>query len=129
MDVKHCVRDTGRRQELWRSRGTSVAPLHTALSEAQKRGVRVDESTEYTLLKVTYDGEVMEADRKFGEELSYSVLYRVQTWDILSSNMGVGRGAIGVVPKHCNGLYVSNEYTILVAKNKADALYYCSILR
>lgn len=129
LDVKYCLGEVGRRRPLWRSSGLGVEALEKYLAEADGRQTAVDESTEYTLLKVTYDGEVLEAERKFGDECSYKTLYRVEPWDILSSNMGIGRGAIGIVPSFLNGMYVSNEYTILTARNKADAIYYSSILR
>jgi hypothetical protein len=72
---------------------------------------------------------VLEAETKYGEEISYSSLYKVREWDILFSNMGVGRGSIGVVPTYYAGKYVSNEYTILTAKSKEEALFYANILR
>jgi hypothetical protein len=57
------------------------------------------------------------------------VQYKVEPWDILSSNMGIGRGAIGLVPNYLAGGYVSSEYTILRAKTEEDAVYYSGILR
>lgn len=129
LDVKHCLHETGRCRGLWRSKGKKITKLDGELTEVTDRGISVEEGIEYKLLKVTYDGEVLEADRKFGDELSYAVLYQVKAWDILSSNMGAGRGAIGIVPQHCDGMYVSNEYTILSAKNKEDAIYYSTLLR
>jgi len=129
LDVKHCLAEVGRRRGYWKSKGVTVAPLHTQLDEATGRGVTVTDANEYLLLKVTYDGEVQEAERKFGDECSYRVLYRVEPWDILSSNMGIGRGAIGIVPEHLAGTFVSNEYTILRAKTEEDAIYFAGILR
>ena len=43
--------------------------------------------------------------------------------------MGVGRGAIGIVPEYYDGRYVSNEYTILRAKSNEEAIYYTNLLR
>ncbi len=129
LDVKHCFGDVGRRRNVWKSKGLTVDTLDAQLTEAEGRGVSVEEATEYLLLKVTYDGEVLEADRKFGDECSYRTLYRVEAWDIVSSNMGVGRGAIGIVPEHLAGNFVSNEYTILTAKSEEDAVYFSGILR
>jgi len=80
-------------------------------------------------LKVTYGGEVIKGDENFGDEMSYSKLYRVHTWDILFSNIGVGRGAIGIVPPYCDNCFVSNEYTILLANSKEEALFYINLLR
>ncbi len=95
---------------MWRSKGSVVAALETVLAEVDDRGVQVQrDGTEYMMLKVTYDGDVLEGERKVGDELSYSVLYQVRTWDILFSNMGVGRGAIGIVCDYCEGFFVSNE--------------------
>jgi hypothetical protein len=114
---------------LWKSKGVEVATLDTQLQEAPGRAVAVADTEEYLLLKVTYDGEVLEAERKFGDECSYRTLYRVEPWDILSSNMGIGRGALGIVPEHLAGNFVSNEYTILRAKTEEDAIYFAGILR
>ena len=129
LDVKHCLHEAGRSRALWLSKGKRVERLDVALTAASRRAVKVVDATEYKMLKVTYDGEVLEADRKYGEELSYTTLYQVKTWDILVSNMGVGRGATGIVPEEYNDMYVSNEYTILCAKNNEDAIYYTTLLR
>jgi type I restriction enzyme M protein len=53
----------------------------------------------------------------------------LEEWDILLSNMGVGRGAIAIVPSYHARKFVSNEYTILRANSKEEALYYCNLLR
>lgn len=129
LDVKHCLGEVGRRSKFWESAGMTVATLDTQLAEAKGREIKVEESGEYLLLKVSYDGEVLEAERKFGDECSYRTLYKVEPWDILSSNMGIGRGAIGLVPDYLAGGYVSNEYTILRANSDEDAVYYSGILR
>jgi type I restriction enzyme M protein len=129
LDVKHCLGEVGRRSKFWKSSGVTVAALETQLAEAVGRETKVEESGEYLLLKVSYDGEVLEAERKFGDECSYRVLYKVEPWDILSSNMGIGRGAIGLVPDYLAGGFVSNEYTILRANSEEDAVYYSGILR
>jgi type I restriction enzyme M protein len=129
LDVKHCLGEVGRRRSFWESQEVAVARLETQLEEATGRKVKVQETQEYRLLKVTYDGEVLEADRKYGDECSYRVLYGVEAWDILSSNMGIGRGAIGIVPDYLAGCFVSNEYTILRAQSEEDALYFSGILR
>ena len=129
LDVKYCRGEKGRCRKVWIKKGKSVGPLQDCLTEVLDRAVDVEDSGEYVMLKVTYDGDVLEADRKVGDELSYATLYKVHQWDILFSNMGVGRGAIGIVPEELDGTYVSNEYTILSANSKEDAIYYCTLLR
>lgn len=129
LDVKFCLKDSGRLKQYWISIGHDVKPINSVLSCANNREIVVDKDEKYTLLKVTYNGEVLEADIKDGDEISYSKLYMVHAWDILLSNMGVGRGAISVIPKYYEGQYVSNEYTILTAKSKEEAIFYTNILR
>ena len=129
LDVKYCKGEKGRCREIWRSKGKAVDQLGSKLVKVSGRDVSVEDSNEYRMLKVSYDGDVNEADRKFGDELSYTKLYHVQQWDILVSNMGFGRGAIGIVPQEFDGAYVSNEYTILKAPSKEDTIYYCTLLR
>lgn len=43
--------------------------------------------------------------------------------------MGVGRGAIGIVPSYYNDTYVSTEFTVLSADSKEEALFYVNLLR
>ena len=129
LDVKNCLGDTGRRVGAWVKAGYKVSPLKAMLTQATGRLTKVDKEEDYCLLKVTYDGEVMEAETKTGEELSYAKLNKVKAWDILFSNMGVGRGAVGIVPIYLEGKFVSNEYTILTAGSNEEALFYTSILR
>ncbi len=131
LDVKYCLseKERLRREELWLSKGAVVTSLSDVLTPAKNRIVKVDEDEVYTMLKVTYDGEVLEAETKDGQEISYSRLYRVHEWDILISGMGMGRGAIGIVPKYHDGKFVSNEYTVLAASSEEEALFYVNLLR
>lgn len=129
LDVKYCFHDNGRKIPVWDLKGFKATKLRNILKEASGRNVSVVGEEEYQLLKVNYDGEVLEAELKLGEEISYSTLYKVKGWDILYSNMGVGRGAIGIVPPYLQGNFVSNEYTILEAKSKEEAIFYVYLLR
>lgn len=129
MDVKFCIGDNGRKKPDWLEVGYKVKPLSYVLNLVSNRMIEVVEDEKYELLKVTYEGEVLEAEAKEGSEISYSKLYKVYKWDILFSNMGVGRGAIGIVPIYYDNKYVSNEFTILNANTKEEALYYKGILR
>ncbi len=129
LDVKYCMSNKGQKIPYWIEKGLKPIELGSALIKACQRIVSVIDDEAYQLLKVTYDGDVLEADTKDGGELSYSKMSRVKHWDILFSNMGVGRGAVGIVPPYHDGKYVSNEYTILTARSKEEAIYYSTILR
>lgn len=129
MDVKHCIGDTGRKKPIWRKCGYIPVTFGQILLEQHGRKIGVQEDTEYPFLKVNYRGEVLEGETKLGSECSYSSLFQVEKWDILISNMGVGRGAIGIVPPYHAGKFVSNEYTIVRAASKQEAIYYSGLIR
>jgi len=131
LDVKYCLSKDQRksREKFWISKNFEVEPLEKVLKQAKNRSVKVDDEEIYTMLKVNYNGEVLEGETKNGQEISYSKLYRVQEWDMLFSSMGMGRGAIGIVPYYHKGKYVSSEYTILRANSKEETVFYTNILR
>jgi type I restriction enzyme M protein len=129
LDPKYCINDRSRQISHWDKKGHDAINLGSALSIASGRREKVKFDKTYILLKVNYDGEVLEGDSKLGSESSYKYLYKTNTWDILYSNMGISRGAIGIVPPYQSGRYVSNEYTILSANSKAEAIYYTQVIR
>jgi type I restriction enzyme M protein len=129
LDVKNCLGDAGRRKQDWKDAGYDVLPLSDVLKLASGRSVAVDGEESYRLLKVTYEGEVLEADHKFGDELSYTKLNRVEPWDVVFSNISIGRGSVGIVPDYLAGHHVSNEYTIVTAATKEEAVFYSNVLR
>lgn len=129
LDVKFCVGDTGRKRKIWESEGFKAKKLESLLEKITDRNVSVLEEEEYQFMRVNYGGDVLEGELKLGAECSYSKLFEVREWDILVSNMGVGRGAIGIVPPYYAGNYVSSEYTILKAQSKEEAVYYVGLLK
>ena len=128
LDVKHCIGDRGRKRDTWLQRGSSIVRLNDVLTLPTNRTVIVEDEDSYRLLKVTYGGEILEGDTLLGDDSSYKKLFRVEAWDVVLSSMGVGRGAIGIVPSYLCGYFVSNEYTILKAKSPEEALYYTSVI-
>lgn len=128
LDVKYCTGLQGRKAAIWKSNGYSISSLGKELHEEKNRGIKIKDGDTYQLLRVAYTGEISD-----GEILdcnsSYSTLLQVKEWDIVISNMGVGRGATGIVPSYHGGKYVSNEYTILRANSKEETLFYATLLR
>ena len=129
LDVKHCVDDRGRKRAIWIHEGSKVALLGDVLRLADGRKLAVQNDASYRLLKVTYGGDVLEGEILEGAETSYGFLYQVKAWDVVYSDMGVGRGAIGIVPESLDGCFVSNEYTILNVQSAEEALYYTTVIR
>ncbi len=129
LDVKYCLGDRGRKRKVWVSKGYEVTSLGNALTLATDRKTALEEESTYRLLRVTYDGEIHDGEDLTKESSSYSALFRVETWDLLISNMGFGRGAVGIVPPHQAGKFVSNEFTIVKAQSKEAAVFYANLLR
>lgn len=129
LDVKYCINDRGRKKPVWKKLGLAIVKIGTKLLPQCDRAVQVEKDSEYQLLRVTYDGDIIEGDLADGDSCSYDNLYEVKTWDVLVSNIGVGRGALGIVPPFHDGKYVSNEYTILRAASNEEAVYYTNLLR
>lgn len=129
LDVKYCINDRGRKVPIWLKKGYQTDQLGNILAVAKDRDELVSDTEQYQLLVVNYEGEIVDGDILDGTDSSYSKLFKVQTWDILISNMGFGRGAISIVPPYHSGKFVSNEYTILTASSKEHAVFYGSILR
>jgi len=129
LDVKFCLADGGRKIPAWKAKNLDVCKIKDVLSLAKDRCTPVVENEFYQFLRVKYDGNLEDGDFIEGAECSYSKLYKLKEWDIVISNMGVGRGAIGIVPPFHSGKFVSSEYTILRANSEEESVYYCSLLR
>jgi type I restriction enzyme M protein len=129
LDVKYCVNDRGRRKDYWKSINAETDFIENILHVQTDRDIKVEEDGFYQLLSVNYEGNVFEGEFKDGRDISYPTLYMVSQWDILISNMGFGRGAIGIVPPYLDGCYVSNEYTILRADDHVKSVFYWNLLR
>lgn len=128
LDVKFCIGDKGRKKRVWIKKGRKAIAFERILTLPGNRNTEVLEDEEYQFLRVSYQGEVIDGDIISGAECSYTTLYRVDAWDILISNMGVGRGAIGIVPPYHAGKFVSNEYTMRAQTND-EAVYYSNLIK
>lgn len=129
IDVKYCLKDRGRKKKYWLKKGFELTTISNVLNVQTDRKVAVLDENIYQLLRVTYDGEMIDGDNLVGEACSYSYLNIVETWDIVLSNIGVGRGALAIVPPYHSGKFVSNEYTLLRANTKEEAVFYSNLLR
>lgn len=131
LDVKYCINKKAEQAKIkaWNKNKISTILLGDALILQESRGVTVLEADAYQFLRVSYDGDVIDGDIINGDECSYNILYETKEWDILYSNMGIGRGAIGIVQPYNAGKFVSNEYTILRARSNEEAVYYVNLIR
>lgn len=76
-----------------------------------------------------YNGDIDEGEEINACDSQYSKLFVVNTGDLVISNIAASYGSIAVVPEELDGCVVSNEYTVLQAKNSYDVKVIKCILR
>jgi len=88
------------------------------LLEPQDRYVEFDDDHTYSLVSIRRrSGGVFFREALQGGDIKTKVMKRVHTGDFLISRMQVVHGALGMVRPHCDGMYASDSYDVLVAKN------------
>lgn len=120
MDVKNCLMKIGRSIKLWKQKGYKIFPLNEVLEEKQLNDEDIiltkDCDDFVTLLLVRYSGLAEPGEEIVASDTTYSKLYRVRAGDVVISNIAASYGSMAVVPMELDGFVVSNEYTILRAK-------------
>jgi len=114
----------------WESAGADVEVLEN-LVDAIEEPVQLQADTEYTFLRISYEGVAERGERALGKEISYTQIGRPRVGDIVVSNISAVYRAICVIPDGMDDLLVSNEFTVLRLKSGVDAdpMYLWSILR
>jgi type I restriction enzyme S subunit len=88
------------------------------LLEPVSRSVRVEPDTSYRLLGVRLEGNgAFHRETKLGNEISASILNRVETGDFIYSRLFACRGAFSLIGPELGGAFVSNEFPIFAARN------------
>ena len=128
LDVKHCLIKHDWRGSDTPIRLSDVASLKQFDASNTINCVLYEGYVE--LFTVKYDGTA-KADRIIfpRTETEYSQLYRVSQGDIVISNIAATYGSVAIVPPHLDGLVVSKEYTVLLAKPGYDARVIWAVLR
>ena len=89
------------------------------LLEAQDRYVEFDDDHTYSLMSIRRrSGGVFFREALQGGDIKTKVMKRVHTGDFLISRMQVVHGALGMVRPECDGMYASDSYDVLIAKNE-----------
>ena len=128
LDVKHCLIDHG-----WR--GLATAPtLADAVSVKTYSPADVVECATHEgfvqLFTVRYDGTPLPGRTILPiTETEYEQLYRVRHGDIVLSNIAATYGSVAIVPAELDGLVVSKEYTVLMARPGYDNRVVWALLR
>src|SRR5207247_2207100 len=88
--------------------------------EPVSRSVRVEPEVSYRLLGVRLEGNgAFHRETKLGNEISASLLDRVETGDFIYSRLFACRGAFSLIGPDLGGAFVSNEFPIFAARNPA----------
>ena len=128
LDVKHCLIEHNRIISTATQTLADFVELKR-FSDADIIRCREHDKPEL-LLKVRYDGLAAEGETilpKIGTK--YPQLFKVDTDDIVISNIAVSYGSIAVVPASLAGSLTSKEYTVLRARPGYDARVIWAVLR
>ena len=128
LDVKHCLIKHNWQGSNVQTRLSDVVSVKMPTPSDIVKCETYEEHVQ--LFTVTYGGRA-EAGRVIfpKTETQYPQLYRVRQDDIVISNIAVTYGSVAVVPSNLDGLVVSMEYTVLIAKPGFDARVIHAILR
>jgi len=95
----------------WRKRGIEVrrlddiaVPLGDVVVPALCKP-----DTEFTLIKVSYEGKCEVEEIKKGKRIEAKKMYRVRTGQMVFSTIRATDGAVGIVPQEYDGALVSKQ--------------------
>ena len=125
LDAKHCLVDHN-----WRGSSANIT-LADVVELAPFDVIECATHDEFVqLFTVKYDGTPAPGRVILPRtETEYEQLYRVRQGDIVLSNIAATYGSVAMVPPELDGLVVSKEYTVLVAKSGYDARVVWALLR
>ena len=131
LDLKYCVPLSGRMTAKWRRNGVDVKPFSEVVRLVEDVVEPSKEpETQFTLIKVTYDGVCLPERVKKGKSIKPKSMYRVRKGQMVFSVIRSTDGAIGIVPDELDGALVSDtSYVVFECQNPQDAAYLWAILR
>jgi type I restriction enzyme M protein len=130
LDLKFAVPLQGRLVAGWKKQGLTVKRLGDLVTPAGELVAPKNfPDTTFTLVKVTYSGEVQPVKQLKGKHFTPDEMIRIREGDILFSKIRVTDGAIGIVPPELDGALVSTMFLVLSSPDYREAVYLWSVLR
>lgn len=130
LDLKFCVPLFGRMATKWRQAGIEVKKFSQCVNMIEDVMVPSDHpDTEFTLIKVTYDGVCLVERKRLGKLIKPKKMYRVKTGQLVFSTIRATDGAIGIVPAELDGSLVSGSYNVFTCGSPEDTAYLWAVLR
>ena len=132
LDVKSCLPRTDDIVAEWKLKGYEVITLGDVVSHIEGPEFDPNDSpkTEFTFLRVRYDGVAEEGERRLGREVTYNSVQRAQKNDLVVSNIAMAFGAVCVLPEELSHALASSEFTVMrVTNEKFDPWFVWGYLR
>lgn len=120
LDVKSCLPRADDVAAKWRSEGLELIPLGDIVDHITGEDLNPNDTakTEFTFLRVRYDGLPEEGETRLGGEITYTSVQRPAENDLVVSNIELVHGAVCVLPEDLERTIVSSEYTVLRVRDK-----------
>ncbi len=130
LDLKYCVPQFGRMAGKWRTDGIEVSRLDECVRPVEDIVIpREHSETEFTLIKVSYDG-ICEIEKiKKGKAIKAGKMFKVRAGQMVFSQIRATDGAIGIVPREMDGALVSGSYYVFECGNEEETAYLWAVLR
>jgi type I restriction enzyme M protein len=133
LDVKHCLMSLGASLPVWKKKGLSTINLSQLVEPKNFLDIDKILSAHYEgtvqYLRVRYDGGADIGEEVDPADTTYAMMFRVHNGDIVISNIAATYGSVAVVDEVTDGCVVTNEYTVLSAKDGHDPLTIWTLMR
>lgn len=119
LDVKWCLPRIGDVASKWKKQGYEVLPLDSIVKHITDEELKPKETptTEFTFLRIRYDGVPEAGETRLGREITYTNVQRAKQNDLVVSNIAIVLGAACVLPKELEPTLISSEFTIMRIKD------------
>jgi type I restriction enzyme M protein len=130
LDLKYCAPHFGRMAGKWRAQGIEVSRMDECVRSVEDIVIPLEHlETEFTLIKVSYDG-ICEIEKiKKGKAIKAGKMFKVRTGQMVFSQIRATDGAIGIVPRELDGALVSGSYYVFECGNEEETAYLWAVLR
>lgn len=133
LDVKNCLYEPNRRRLQWEDDGLNLKLLEEVASQKSFTNEDTiisrccDEVVEPVIVR--YTGDINSGEPFSPRDTQAARYYRVHEGDIVISNIAASYGSVAVVPVELDGCVVTNEYTVLEAREGFDPRIIQALLR
>lgn len=130
LDLKFCAPHFGRMARKWRAKGMDVKPISECVRPVEDTIIPADfPDQEFTLIKVTYNGQCQIGGVKKGSAIKAKTMFCVRKGQMVFSQIRATDGAIAIVPPEMDGALVSGSYYVFECGDEEETAYLWAVLR